>query len=278
MYWYKVKSALILLFLAINIFLLSRIAYVSFSERQEEKTTLASVITLLQSDSVVVTEDSVPQKKVKLKALSVQNTLSDKAAFVKAFLGTNAINIPVPEEYAGKIPDTASMYSQGNKTLLLYGDKFIYNDSGAGNHVTPSEENINSCLSFLAEKGFYPNDISYTFDSSKIVFRLYPGGACLFDVNLTAVYGENGISSLSGNWASLTLSNDTVTTLSPAYNALIKFYRDPARPLKPVKINSIEAGYSIWLGDAPAEYKTAAAAPVWRIALSDGQNFYYDAR
>ena len=267
MYWYKVKSALIILFLAINIFLLARIGYVAYSENRQKQQELTTIVSVLRRDNVTISEAIIPSGSVKLNSLSVENILTDENTFVSAILGKGIL-----------IADKeAHSYSSGSETLEISGNRFYYHNSAAGMNVTPNQENAEQIKLWLSEKGFYTDQVKYTLDTTRISYRIMPGGNQFFDAEITVIPGERGVISMSGSWVTPSLNTDTEYKPGPATDALIAFYRDPDRPQQ-CEISSIRAGYGVWLGDYTVSYKTAEAVPVWRIKLSNGQSFYYDAR
>lgn len=267
MYWYKVKSALIILFLAINLFLLGRIGLVAFNQQKSQRENLSSVISILQHNNVTVAESTVPSADAVLPALSVKNALADEEVFVSSVMGKGIL---LYDENTG-------IYTSGSKTLRLDGSRFYYRNSSAGSNITPNAENAAVYMARLSEMGFYTDEAIYTMDTTRISYRLTPGGNHLFDTEIIIIPGEYDIISASGSWGTPTIDPETETRLRPVSDALIEFYRDPARP-DTCEIQSVRAGYSMWLGNDAVNYKTADAIPVWRIRLTNNQSFYYDAR
>jgi len=267
MYWYKVKSALIILFLAINIFLLARIGYVAFSESKHRREELSTIVSVLQGDNVTLSADRIPSDAVSLGSLSAENVLADEKAFTTAILG-KGILIANEKEHS---------YTSGSESLEISDNKFYYHNSAAGTNITPNQENAEQIKLWLSDKGFYMDETAYTLDTTRISYRLVPGGNPFFDAEITVIPGERGVISMTGNWVTPAINSDVTYQPGPVADALIAFYRDPDRPQK-CEVASICAGYGVLLGNYTVSYKTAEAVPVWRIKLTDGKCFYYDAR
>lgn len=258
MIWYRMKTVLIFLFLAINLFLLGLLGAEWFSARQTEKETAEAAISLLQKNGITVSA-KVPHMTKKLSTLTLQNPKADAENFAAGILGGRAIQMGDAWRREGR-----------EVTFLERGFRY---ESGKA-RAEAVRGSINTMRAALADMGISMDYTSGTVENGAVHFVQEIDGIRLFDFYLTVYPAADGtVAAMEGVWAEITEKLQERTRIRPAADALLMFLRESE---KKRTVTSITCGYAVLL--AENGYRTADAVPAWRIETEDGAQYFYDAR
>lgn len=269
MNWYKVKTALIVLFTFINVFLVTTIIYNRVKNHREEQKLRETTVSVLEKNNISMAVDRLPEKSNDMRIVPVVSVTADKQGMAESLTG---IGQPVSDD------GVYAEYVSGGKKLTIKNTFFHFEDSSA-EAVSPSQDVVKSTTSQLAGLGFNMEHAVYASQGEEILYTIQIDGKKLFANGMRVVPGKNGPASISGNWVEIQDTDGKAFPVRPAHEALLDFLRDPIRPTdRPVTITAIELGYSILMGDENVNYITSDAVPTWRIETNGKINFYYDAR
>lgn len=114
MNWGRAKTILIILFLAIDIFLLCMLAIVDNDAGYIEKKTVDETVSVLNSHDIKISKETIPLKRTEKKIVSLENVISEPQKAAQRFLGENYEAMQSEHsEFFYKSGDT-SLYITGN--------------------------------------------------------------------------------------------------------------------------------------------------------------------
>ena len=257
MNWYRIKTVLIFLFLAINIFLLTLLGAESLSKTRAAKEKGEAAGAALAQNGISV-EVPVPYKTPKLGTLTLENPKAEPETLAERILGGRAVQVGDAWRREGKI-------------LVLQERGFRY-DSGM-EAVIPEKKDVSRLREELSNMGFSMEYAKGYREGEAVVFVQMPDGVQLFESALSVYPTADGtIARMEGVWANITKKNYERRAIKPAADALLAFLRSGERG----KITAITCGYAVLR--AEDGYRTADAIPVWKVETADGAVFYEDAR
>ena len=257
MNWYRIKTVLIILFAAINLFLATLLCASQFKMKTQEKEKIQSAVNVLSASGIRVSCD-VPYKTERLRVLTLENPKADPAAFAAAVLG-------------GKVTRLGESYRREGKVLTFL-EKGFYYDSGVQS-VNPEKSSISEMEKALSALGFRTDFIHGYIEGNAVVFTQKIDSVFLFDCRLLAYPAENGsIARLEGTWAEIPRPEGERKKTQSAADALLSFLQAGNRE----EIVHVECGYAVLSKEKG--YRTADAVPVWAITTIDGKVHYFDAR
>ncbi len=274
--WSKAKSWLIVLFAALNVFLIIMLVSAVRHSSTVDKNTILKTVSVLKENGIEVTASQIPDKIPRLNSVEVKNAVSSKEEFALRVL-KDGFEKQGANRYVSKTK---------TKTLSFEQSKFIYAD------FAPSDNGLNitkktapsAAISFL-------NEIGITTDSAVYETVLTDSGFCvnfsqkldkypLFDSHIEVKLSEKGVLSAEGNWFVPSYDQDNVKSaasrVSSAASAAIEFISNEQRIKNGSdKISEISLGYAA--GDEEEYRALATAVPVWQIKTTDGNVYYFDA-
>ncbi len=257
MNWYHIKSVLICLFAAINLFLVALLGVTQYRNTRQEIAKIEAATQVLSQNGISVSA-AVPHKTVRLGGLRLENPKADPLEFAARILG-------------GKATRFGETYRRGGKEVRLLEKGFIY-ESGLES-VTPLSKNIRESREALSAMGFSMEYAKGSLEGDAVVFRQEVDGARLFDCEMCVQIAADGtISRISGNWANITDRTGEKVQITSAADALLTFLQTGAAS----EITTVEYGYAIFVEDDG--YRAADAIPVWAIRAGEGETRYLDAR
>lgn len=260
MNWSKIQTALIILFLAINIFLLCNIAYNNISQIAAEKKDLEKTVEILKQSGVTLPEP-LP-KTPRMQVLSVENILADVSSVAeKLFLG---------EEFEIQENGNITICKNQDKTLIISGSFIEYKTN-----EKPDKPARKKAEKLLSDIGFDINKAYVSESDTQLLFEGMYDGKKIYSNKLTVELSNDKISYLRGKWANVTGKSGSKTKIKPVLDAFVNLLRDG---VKNILVTSVEAGYEIKTDTSNSDYKTAEAVPVWSIKTDNGLNRFYDAR
>ncbi len=257
--WYRMKTVLIFLFLAINLFLGALLGYESFAEHKSAKERTEGTVTVLQNGGVSVSAQ-VPTSARRLRALTLENPYADKAAFASRLLGEGA---------------TASGdgYEKDGESVRFMDKGFVYQSTATA--LTADKKHIAAMKKALESMGFSMRYAKGSLEDGTVVFTQIIDKVPLFGCRLSVSPASDGsVAKMEGTWANVQDVNGEKKQVSIAAQALLAFLQEGTHEGETVK--RIECGYAVLL--SPGGYRTADAVPAWRIETENGTVAFFDAR
>lgn len=270
MYWYKVKNVLIILFAAINIFLICTIAIGNDEKKRDEQRLSDSLIKVLENSNVKINKDLISTKSPTLNTKQVENCIVQDADFASLILGGKA---------EIKYDDNGVLYYvfDGNKLYLANGRLHYYNTSFSGNGDV-NNTSVEAAEEALRKTGLTMDDYRGEIQNGTVVFSLYIDGKPLFGSNLYVKMSGGKIGELWGYIIKNTAYTGTPASIRSTADVLLEFLQEPTRGTESITVTELELGYSILAQGSDVDFKTADAVPTYIIQTDKGQTFYYDAR
>lgn len=257
MEWSRIKTILIWLFTAVNIFLFATYFKGIYSGTDLSDEVVKNTITVLSQNNVVISEGVMPKTHSNAKICNVENRYS---------------SVSVMLEDARNVSAQKGISYLAEENTKIRGNTFTCTVNAAGNVSNPAKH----VKSEMKKTGLL-NDVEYTTEEKDgyVYFYLKYDNKIFYDCYIRVKCTDKGIQEIYGhNWLGDTITEGGMAeTVSPA-ELLIDFsvqmgYKEQ------VTVKSVEAGY--YVGDR-AETVRVTAFPVWEITVSDGGVFYYDMR
>ncbi len=257
MEWGKIKTIFILIFVVVNLFL-----FVMFFKSEYVDNTLGdelieNTLTILEQNNVIADKSVMPKIHNNVRICTVENRYSSVDDMLKSARKISAQN---GVDYLNK-----------NHTEIN-GISFvctINQNVEVSNIVKYTKKEI--------EKTGLLEEINYTVDEKDgcIYFYLKFEDKVFYDSYLRVKTTNKGIQEISGfNWLGDAVYEGGISeTVSPV-EILINFALSEEFDKK-VELKGVKSGY--YIGER-GETVRVTASPVWEIATSDNQVFYYDMR
>ncbi|MBQ7718344.1 MAG: hypothetical protein IJT38_03510 [Clostridia bacterium] len=270
MYWYKVKNVLIILFAAINIFLIATIVIGNVEKNREEQRISDSLIKVLENSNVKINGELISTKAPKLNTKQVENFITQDTDFASLILGGKA---------AVKFDGDGVLYYgfEEDKLYLANSRLHYYNSSFSGSGDTDAAT-VEKADAALRKIGLPMEDYRGELNGDTVIFTLYIDGVPFFGNNLNVKLFNGQIGELWGYIIKNTAFTGTPASIRSTADVLLEFLQEPARGTESITVTALELGYSILEQGSNIDFKTADAVPTYRIQTDKGQIFYYDAR
>ena len=270
MNWGRVKTVLIILFLATDLFLLGIYMTSKHSSSTIPAQVIEDTVTVLANNNITISPDIIPRKSQSAPYAEAENVISDYATFAKKLLGDNIQKIEYGyESPLGKITFYGDRFNYTTTTYLFVSanTETVFDTAAAQDIVTTNLKRLGFDLS-SATVSVKEEGISYVVTIENSVNSLP-----VFNSQVVATISKNGESSLSGIWFNKTESSGNDAELKKVTSALIDFIPELPDGSEIVKL---EIGYNIF--DKESFHKSATLIPVWHITCKDGSTYLLDAR
>ncbi len=276
MNWSKVKTILIVLFLGVNIFLLTSMMISANKTIMISSETLDNTIEILNKNNIEIDRELIPKKVENLSFLVVRNTFQDTNSIVQQLLGKG---------YSIQINDDVITFTKGPQIIKITGFKFEYIDTTSDAKISKFDDTTleEHARKFLEKLRF---NLQYIY-LSKIeqkdenTYRL----TFMQKYADAKVYGNDIIVEItSGNHVRVKgYGIEPVELIEKipsrqVTGALIEFIREEERAKEQkTTITDISIGYYIQNINDEWEFRDLIIEPSWRIVSDDGKSYYYPA-
>lgn len=270
MNWGRVKTVLIILFLATDIFLLGIYMTSKYSSSTISDEVIEDTVAALANNDITINPDIIPKKTQSAAYAEAENIISDYETFAKNLLGDNIQKIDYGyESPLGKITFYGDRFNYTTTTYLFVSanTETVFDTAAAQDIVTTNLKRLGFDLS-SATVSQKEEDNSYVITIENSVNSLP-----VFNSQVVATISKSGECSLSGIWFNKAESAGSDIELKRVTAALIEFI--PQLP-EGCEIVKIETGYNIF--DKESFHKSATLIPVWQITCKDGSTYLLDAR
>lgn len=257
MNWYRIKTVLIFLFIAINLFLATLLLTEHYKNVQAEKARIAAAKVLLSQNGSSVSA-AVPHSSMRLGTLTLENPKADPQGFARRVLGGNPARL-------------GESYRREGRVLFLPENGFMYDSGEEG--VPAEKKHIRAVKEAFGEMGFSTAYIRGYIADGCVVLYQEVDGVPLFDYRIRITPTAGGrIAKMEGTWAEITEARREPWRIGSAADALLSFLQEG----KKGEIVSVQCGYAVFVDGQG--YRTADAIPVWRLETAGGEAHVYDAR
>lgn len=251
----RVKSFLIYLFLAINIYLVVSLA-MSSSFRIDD-TTINNTVKILSDSGVSIEKEIIPKKVKNLKNIEAVNII-----YTDAFKESeNYKNFEISGNSFSYTQKNDILYSLKDSKIKKQMRKFLVNSGFDANYMTFSE-------------------ISKTKDEKKLEITCTVNNYSVFDSKITAEISKDSLK-LYGIWyepkTNSVLSNSRTRNTVYITSVLIDLAENETFKKGSKKITGIEYGYMSGTLYGNKGHITATALPYYQITDEAGKIYYYDA-
>jgi len=270
MNWGRVKTVLIILFLATDIFLLGIYLTSMHSSSTISDEVIADTVTALGNNKITVNPDIIPKKVQRAPYAEAENVMTDYETFAKNLLGDNIQKI----DYG---------YESPLGKVTFYGDRFNYtttayhfvsaNTNTVFDAATAQDIVITSLKRLRFDLSSATVSVKEQDNAYVVTIENSVNSLPVFNSQVVATISKSGECSLSGIWFNQTESAGSDMEFKRVTSALIEFI--PQLP-EGCEIVKIETGYNIF--DKESFHKSATLIPVWHITCKDGSTYLLDAR
>lgn len=269
MNWSRTKTWLIVLFAAINIFLIITIITENAALSSISDSTIESTVNILAKNKITVKKETVPKKMPSLCSVSVVNSLADYDSGAERFLGAG-------------YEKNGNVYKKGSKTFTVNGDEFDFSDSHPDSATADfsAEYALDEALDILPTFGFDIKNadayISYSDENiADITVSQNLDSYPLLDSRIVVTISRKGLSEIKGCWFYLSedqSESGQATRVKDSTAMLLDFM-----PKISEKLDIVDISIGYMTGDKSTFHKTATATPAWQITCANGLVFYEDA-
>lgn len=249
----RVKSFLIFIFLAINIYLVASL--VISSEFRIGDETIDNTVTILNNSGIFIDRGIIPKKAVNLTGIECENIIRTKRF----------------EE------------SENSNKFRIANDSFTCEVENSKLYFEKDKKIIKEIKSFLSDSGFDADNMQFgkiidkgevkTFEITCHIKKYQ-----IFDSVINVDITKNGFS-LSGMWyesnASSVISNSRTRNTVYITSILVDILEN--KDFKSNQIIDIELGYLSGSLYESSGYITASALPFYRLTDKENNVYYYDA-
>lgn len=251
MNWPKMKTALIVMFWVIDLFLLVWNVSLKKESVAVDKNTVQNTIKLLSDRGIEVSDGIIEEETPEIGSVTVRNSMANQAEFLSDILGQ------------GYLKDGDKFYTE-KRQVRINKNSF---------EITEKREieSLEDAEKWLSSMGFDLKDTVRTKYKGGYIFRTMHNGFEVFKSRIT-VGNKDGFASAEGSFFYITESGEGKgenVHVSSVLPALIK------EGISGQKITSISAGYLPVFEDGA--FSESKAGAVYRILLSDGREFFYSA-
>lgn len=253
MEWSRVKSILICVFVAVNIFLIAVYIKGSTTEITVDAQTVENTVAVLKNSNISIDKSIIP---VKSSDMQVFNISSAK---------------PSVSEYACVLWENAKENGCdyfNPDYCKTEGDTVIYTASEHGN-ITEVKKNIKN--TGVLDKFNYRCEETDDSLEYKIVFD----NCYVEDIWVKAALSNGTVTVTVKNCLGGTISEAGYCTVKTAPEILIAFAA-AIKPKNPITVISMEKAYIA--GSRTGEIRTVTVSPVWKITAADNAVYYIDMR
>ncbi len=258
----QLKTLMIIILVIVNVFLMIQVIMKKTDERVQKQEVKQSLVDLLKKNDIEISPGIIPEEQT-LEGLDAVRAQEAESRAAQALLGKTE-----PVDMGGGINSYESL--NGRAEFRMGGDFIIELESETKYRAADSAKKLFKDIGFSAQKESVQqrseNGQSYVTAMQEI------DGVPLFDCTVTAVFGPQGLQSISGNWVTGTQPNSQADTAMSAPTALVTFLDWSGIQGKVCgEILELRAGYQLIRSGT-----AATLAPVWRIVADTGV-YYLDA-
>lgn len=274
MNWGRAKTILIVMFLAVDIFLLCVLLQTRSDYEQLPKETVQKTVQILQENGIQIRSEVVPKKRTKNQNIMMENTFSNPVQAADLMLGMYEIKLSDEENHE-------YLFENEEATLKVNNTFFAYNSK---KQVVPygqgERPDIKAVQEQLKRLGFKASEFAVVEGQHSAglfeghVIPLYKNKR-IYGISMNVKADQEGILTLEGHWFSSAESegygNEALLDITAVLVNLI--YREDRWPKA---IETIESCF--YTSGDYLESREISAIPIYVITDQNGKQKYFDAR
>ena len=251
MNWSKVKTVLIILFLAIDIFLVIWNIRLQNEAGAVGKKTIENTAKLLAARGIELPEGTVTEQIPELKGISVRNAVASEAEFVGNVLG-------------GRYKKEDNTFYNENSMVKITGNSFEIESNVTIKSAADAEK-------WLEELGFSLKDTVKAEYRGEFVIRSTYKGREIYGSKIS-VKPEGGKTRAYGSFFYVIEDSETDDDIVHVTAVLPKLIQEG---ISNCSVSSVKIGYRV--ENSEGKFAEATAKPAYKILLSDGREIFYNA-
>lgn len=271
MYWSKVKSILIVLFVIVNFILFTNILFSMNQTIQVSRDTINNTVEILARANISIDPKLIDSESSRMHFTEISNICADKDTLASRLMSGNV------EKTAGPI------FQSETETLSFTNTVFQYENHLPDERNIPTESSAKSiALRLVRDKGFSVSDKNIdtqkAIDSGyKVILQQLLEDKPIFESYLAVCLFLDGTYSIEGFWTveeRTSIINRHNIPLRHITGILVDFASQKGSEVSGLTITSIELGYSI--GNRYS-HKLLSVSPCYKITMSNSVSYLYDA-
>lgn len=249
----RAKSYLIVIFAAVNLFLVINLFRITDSG-SSSKASLEKTLSILNSQNIKADKGIFSLNSDPMFYLNLQNPLSEKEIFSSSF------SYPVSVSDSGFV-----MKTDGFKVKIK--------------SYLPSYKTSKILLNYLKELNIPVKHLTWagTMDMGggnfKASYIQTYEGHNIYNTSFYVIFNSSDISEIGGKYYIVESFSNTEKDIKPVYEILLRFLSDNKDGS--CEIKKVETGY--YIEENLNSYSLVSAIPCYKIFLSSGNAYYYDA-
>ncbi|MGE4284151.1 MAG: hypothetical protein AB7G87_10570 [Clostridia bacterium] len=277
MYWSRVKTILIILFLCINIFLLISMMVSVNQTITISSDALEDTVEVLKRNGIEIDKNIIPTKMSHMPSLKMENPVRHPVALAEMMIGAG---------FEQEIEGSEYKFVLNDKALIVRGCEFTYSDKASDMDMkalnqTNAEEYVRKILleSFKFDLQYAAPGIVKKVQDGRftVMFQQEYAKKRIFSNYIIVDISAKGEIDIKGYWLIPKGFTSEKIPVRHVTSILIDFIKNSDRPQdQTVTVTGIALGYHrVDMNDVYV--KETMAAPAWRITTDDGNVYYYDA-
>lgn len=265
MYWSRVKTILIFLFFALDVFLFGYIIYSDYDETAITLSEKENTVAVLANNNLKIDGDIIPERTTALGIVEMNSVWTNPDKLATSFLG------------GGKEKISDSVYKKDNAHLEISENGFLY---------TTGEKNISEPVAAKAAEKLKNIRVNVDKKDAKkkeneLVFTQKIDDVPIFETGIEVKTSEEELAEVYGYWIfsdsdeSIIKKQEYILVSIPS--VLISFTENDLYNKNGDEIVEIERGYSIGTPEPDTQHKLVSVAPAYKITLKNGSYAVYDA-
>lgn len=265
MYWSRVKTILIFLFLALDIFLFGYIIYSEYDETEITITEIENTVAVLKNNNIKIDAALIPAKTTALGIVEMNSIWTDSDRLAAMILGSGK----------EKISDT--IYHKDDKCFEIFEDGFSYT-SNAKNISNPS---VAAAADMLKSINIEVEKKDGILKENEVIFTQKIDDFPIFETQISVKTSKDDLAEVYGYRIFSDTSDDMIKrekyVLTPISSVLVNFTKNDLYDKNGDEIVKLETGYSIGSSVPDTQHKLVSVAPAHKITLKNGTYAVYDA-
>ena len=252
MHWTRVKTILIIVFIVIDVVLLSSIIMTSYTAPVIDDTMIEDTISILGRNNIKVEKNIIPKSIQTMGVVELKNVWTDDA------------------KASSVLTDGAS-----TKAVTFSENRFHFTDSDPAS-TTKSKEGYKQAFEKM---GIYANEDFIEMAGITVSAIQSIGNKVIFETEVFAETAQNGgIQKANGYWilfdSADSISKKAESQLTPITSVLINFTENPYKNPAGEEITLIETGYSLGTIYRDTQHKLVSVIPAYKITCTSGYHMY----
>ncbi|MBR6719484.1 MAG: hypothetical protein IKL74_01080 [Clostridia bacterium] len=251
MNWKKIKTVLIFLFLAIDIFLVIWNITLRHEANVVDKNTIKDTALLLEKRGIKIPEGVIDEEIPSVNGISVRNIMASEAEFVGGILGRKY------EKEENVFYNSECSVEINKNTFTIESDI----------RIKSAEE----AAKWLTSLGFDLKDTVKAEHRGEFVIKSVYEGHEIYGSRIS-VKSEGNKTKAYGSFFYVIEDSETKTDIRHATAVLPRLIQEG---IANCSVSSVNIGYRV--DNVDSRFAEATATPTYRILLSDGREIFYNA-